>query len=165
MLVFKSYLRSIIWSAVKNENPALMVKIVRLFAGLHLLFPLYSRLCSDRKEESTGVKESEEERRRTGQLQCGQVCRVSREREHLEWSIMGLTWRIYILVDWLVDWLIEMRCGLTCVRSGLSPWSIPTRCVTKKEGGVGEEGGGKIKNKPNVIIKQGINQKIQQTTG
>lgn len=34
--------------------------------------------------QGEGIKESEEERRRTGQLQCGQVCRVSRERERLE---------------------------------------------------------------------------------
>lgn len=41
--------------------------------------------CSDKKgRKGEGVKESEEERKRTGQLQCGQVCRVSRERERLE---------------------------------------------------------------------------------
>lgn len=64
------------------------------------------------------------------------------------------------LVDWLVDWLIEMRCRLTCVRSGLSPWSIPTRCVTKKgRRDRGREEGGKIKIKPNVTINQGITKK------
>lgn len=80
------------------------------------------------------------------------------------------------LWDWL-DWgfqsagwpferLIEMRCGLTCVRSGLSPWSIPTRCVTKKEvGGVGKGGGRWYKkkwNEPNRISKKYIQQSKKQ---
>ena len=38
----------------------------------------------EKGDNGKGVMESEEERRRTGQLQCGQVCRVSRERERLE---------------------------------------------------------------------------------
>lgn len=38
----------------------------------------------EKGDNGKGVTESEEERRRTGQLQCGQVCRVSRERERLE---------------------------------------------------------------------------------
>lgn len=38
----------------------------------------------EKMRQGEGIKESEEERRRTGQLQCGQVCRVSRERERLE---------------------------------------------------------------------------------
>lgn len=37
-----------------------------IFAGLHLFFPLYFR---KKRRQSEGVKESEEERRRTGQLQ------------------------------------------------------------------------------------------------
>lgn len=113
--------------------------VSRLFRGATDC-SLYSGLRSERG------KKGEHRRRRvkkrgggTGQLQCGQVCRVSRERERFGMKHYGIDWFQY----WWTEWLIEMRCGLTCVRSGLSPWSIPTRCVTKKEGGGRGEGLGK----------------------
>lgn len=43
-----------------------------------------SVLDSVQRERGEKAEGSEEERRRTGQLQCGQVCRVSRERERSE---------------------------------------------------------------------------------
>lgn len=61
---------------------------------------------SQTKKKKRKKSESEEERRWTGQLQCGQVCRVSRERERLEWSIMGSTGRI-VNTGWLTGWLTD----------------------------------------------------------
>lgn len=73
----------------KNEIPALMLKNcgkTKVLQGHLQVYCFLSILDSERtgEQKGEGVKENEEERRRTGQLQCGQVCRVSRERERLE---------------------------------------------------------------------------------
>lgn len=68
----------------KHEIPQVTIAEIKYCfkatAGLCLLSPLYSRLKL-KERQSKGFKESEEERKKTGQLQCGEVCRVSRERE------------------------------------------------------------------------------------
>lgn len=84
-----------------------------------------------------------------GQLQCGQVCRVSRERERLRMKHYGidLTLNTGWLSGWLrwdVDWPVWDR--------GCRP-DLSQLAVSQEGGGGGGGGGGqtKPKEKPNVV--------------